>query len=109
MSKETWCSVECAVLEQHGCQSDLCKFDPKVGRLGIDTDDLQELPPVFALYRMQSDPEAALADFNEKIKNVKAYDVDTGIGRSLKFVGLALATTNLVQGLSEHDGVDPRR
>ena len=48
-----------------------------------------------------------MADFNKKIKNVKAYDVDTGIGRSLKFVGLALATTNLVQGLTEHDGVDP--
>ena len=101
-------SLNCAVSGNNtGANRIFANLIQKSGRLGIDTDDLQELSTSFRALQNASDPEAALADFNEKIKNVKAYDVDTGIGRSLKFVGLALATTNLVQGLTEHDGVDP--
>ena len=54
---------------------------------GIDTMISKNSPPVFVIYRMRAIQKIALADFNKKIKNVKAYDVDTGIGRSLKFVG----------------------
>ena len=79
----------------------------KSGRLGIDEADLSELSTSFAALKNANDPEAALADFNDKINKVKAFDVDTRIGRNLKLVGLALATTNFVQGLTEHDGIEP--
>lgn len=79
----------------------------KSGRLGIATDDLDALASSYRALANTSDPEAALADFNQKISNIKAFDVDTTIGRNLKFVGLALATTNFVQGLSKHDGINP--